>query len=307
MSGALLCVTGLHGKVLVAGAIGMIFVRSCEKLPPCLIKPVPAGSNTDLLLAKAKPIHNSGRASVITYLRGGKKLQWKQQSRERSETMWDKQLCRHQGQWRRRGRRCSRCLSRQFSLAACGEDHGEAGCPPAAHGGPRCSRYPPVAHGRDPTPEQVDAWSKLWPRGRDPARSSRPLERGAHTRAGLLAGLVTPWKGPTLEQPVPEGLHPVEGTHAGAVREELQPVGRTHIREVCGELSPVGGTSCRSRGESVRSPPPEEEGATEATCDELTATPIPHPSAPLRGKRERNRSEVEPGKKGEVGARCFKI
>ena len=47
------------------------------------------------------------------------------------------------------------------------------------------------------------------------------MERGAQAGAGLLAGLVTPWKGPTLEQSVPEGLHPVDGTHAGAVREEL--------------------------------------------------------------------------------------
>jgi len=88
------------------------------------------------------------------------------------------------------------------------------------------------------------------------------MERAAHTGVGLLAGLVTLW-GPTLEQPVPEGLHPVEGTHAGAyhaelhpaggthagaVCEELQPVGRTHFGEVCGELSPVRGTSCWSRG-----------------------------------------------------------
>jgi len=37
-----------------------------------------------------------------------------------------------------------------------------------------------------------------------------------------------------LEQSFPEGLHPVEGTHAGAVHEELQPVGRTHLGEVHG-------------------------------------------------------------------------
>jgi len=55
------------------------------------------------------------------------------------------------------GRRCLRHRSREFSFAACAEDHGEAGCPPAVHGGPRWSRYPPLAHGRDPTPEQVDA------------------------------------------------------------------------------------------------------------------------------------------------------
>jgi len=55
------------------------------------------------------------------------------------------------------GRRCSRCQSRESSLTARHEDHGEAGCPSAVHGGPRWSRYTPVARGRDPTPEQVDA------------------------------------------------------------------------------------------------------------------------------------------------------
>jgi len=48
-------------------------VRSCEKLPPCLIKPVPAGSKMDLPLAKAKPISGGGSTSVTTYLRRGKK------------------------------------------------------------------------------------------------------------------------------------------------------------------------------------------------------------------------------------------
>jgi len=51
----------------------------------------------------------------------------------------------------------------------------------------------------------------------------------------------------------------------------------------------------------VRSPPPEEEGAAETTCDELTVTPIPRPPAPLGGRRERNGSEAEPRKKGGVG------
>jgi len=73
------------------------------------------------------------------------------------------------------------------------------------------------------------------------------MERGAHIRAGLLAGLVT-LRGPTPEQPVPEGLHPMEGTHPGAVHEDLQPVGRTHIGEVHGGLSPTGGTPHWSRG-----------------------------------------------------------
>jgi len=51
----------------------------------------------------------------------------------------------------------------------------------------------------------------------------------------------------------------------------------------------------------VRSPPPEKEGAAETTCDELTAAPIPCPPALYEGRRERNGSEAEPRKKGQVG------
>jgi len=101
-------------------------------------------------------------------------------------------------------------------------------------------------------------------------RTCGPMERGAHAGAGLLAGLVTPWAGPTLEQPVPEGLNPV---------------GRTHIGEVCGGLSPVRGNFMLKQGKSVRSPPPEEEGAAETMCDELTAASIPSPPVPLGEKR----------------------
>jgi len=49
-------------------------VRSCEKLPPCLIKSVPASSKKDLPLAKAKPISDGGSTSGITYLRRGRKI-----------------------------------------------------------------------------------------------------------------------------------------------------------------------------------------------------------------------------------------
>jgi len=59
------------------------------------------------------------------------------------------------------GRRCSRHRSRESSLTARDKDHGEAGRAPAVHGGPQWSRSPPVAHGRDLTPEQVDARRRL--------------------------------------------------------------------------------------------------------------------------------------------------
>jgi len=65
----------------------MTSVRSCWKLPPCLTEPVPAGSKTDLPLAKAKPISDGGSAPVITDLRKGKKPVGKRHSREKSESM----------------------------------------------------------------------------------------------------------------------------------------------------------------------------------------------------------------------------
>ena len=45
------------------------------------------------------------------------------------------------------------------------------------------------------------------------------------------------------------------------------------------------------------------------TCDERTTAPISCPPALYGGggRRERNGSEVEPGKKRGVGGRCFKI
>ncbi|PKU40823.1 hypothetical protein llap_8879 [Limosa lapponica baueri] len=53
--------------------------------------------------------------------------------------------------------------------------------------------------------EQVDAQRRLWPcvklmLEQAPGRTCGPVERGTHAGADLLAGLVTPWKGPMLEQ-----------------------------------------------------------------------------------------------------------
>jgi len=52
---------------------------------------------------------------------------------------------------------------------------------------------------------------------------------------------------------------------------------------------------------SVRCPPPEEEGATETTCDELTITPIPRSGG---GGREKA-VKLIPGKKRGVGGKGF--
>jgi len=179
--------------------------------------------------------------------------------------MWKKQLCRHQGQ-RRRERRYSRHRSRS-APAACDEDHGEAGCRPAVHGGPRWNRDPLVARGRDLTPDQVDARRRLWHRGKPRAgagsfqdlqtcgeRSPCPSKfavracdpMGDPRWSSLFLKDCTPWEGPTLGQFVKscspwEGLMlkkfvedclPGEGPDAGAWAE-------------CEESSSWGGRSGR--------------------------------------------------------------
>jgi len=133
----------------------------------------------------------------------------------------------------------------------------------------------------DPTPERVDVlkggcdpvgslcWSRLLVGPVDlwreeptleqaPGRTCGPVERGACAGAGSWQDLWTcgerspPWTrllvGPVALKSVPEGLHPMEGTHTAAIREELQPMGRTRAGEVHGGLCPVGRTPRWSRG-----------------------------------------------------------
>jgi len=73
-------------------------VRSCKKLSPCLVEPMPAGSRMDPPLAKAKSSSDGGCTSVTTYSRKGKNLRGNGSLRERSQTMGEKKLCRHEGQ-----------------------------------------------------------------------------------------------------------------------------------------------------------------------------------------------------------------
>ncbi len=84
----------------------------------------------------------------------------------------------------------------QDSSATRGEDHGGAGCPPAAHGGPRRGRDPPAARG------------------------------GPHAGAGGGLKEAVARGGPAGTA-VLEGLHPVEEmTHAGAVSRRTVARGR---------------------------------------------------------------------------------
>ncbi|GAB0204530.1 acid sphingomyelinase-like phosphodiesterase 3b [Grus japonensis] len=142
---------------------------------------MPAGSKTDLPLAKAKPISNSGSASGITYLRRG-------------ETAVAT-AAREQGVGI-----CERNSPADTKVSA-----GGAGGAPGAraeiplqpmvktmvrqavplqpmevHSGADIHLQPV----EDPTPEQVET----------PEGACGPMERGAHAGAGLLAGLVTLWR-----------------------------------------------------------------------------------------------------------------
>ena len=161
-----------------------------------------------------EPISEGGSTSGIAQLRRKKKTLCKDIWSWREE-----RECRHQGQCRRRRRRrCSRHWRRD-SLAACGQDHVEAGCAPAAHGGPWWSRSPPEAHGethtgaggclKDVTLWGARAgggsWQELWTCGeRSPHRSrftGRTCDRaGNPCWNSLFLKDCTPWKGSTLEQ-----------------------------------------------------------------------------------------------------------
>ncbi|GAB0185470.1 zinc finger and BTB domain-containing protein 5 [Grus japonensis] len=137
----------------------------------------------------------------------------------------------------------------------------------------------------DPTPEQVDIQRRLRLHGK-PVLEQAPGrtcgERSPHWSrfagrtcdlmdprwSSLFLKVCTPWKGPTLEQFM-KNCSPWEGLTLEKLVEDCLPW-----------EGPYAGA-----GKSVRSPPPEEEGAAETTYDELTTTPIPHLPVPLWGRR----------------------
>ncbi|OPJ73590.1 hypothetical protein AV530_005913 [Patagioenas fasciata monilis] len=130
----------------------------------------------------------------------------------------------------------------------------------ASHGGPHvgaseCAQREAEAH-EEPALEQA------------PGRNFSP-RREAGARAGFLAGPVA-HGGPMLEQSVPEGLYPMERTHAGEVHKELQPMRRTHVG--------VGKEH-------------EEERVSGMKHYGLIANPTPHPPALLGVGRRRGRDK----------------
>lgn len=116
---------------------------------------------------------------------------------ERSEKMWENQPCRHPSQWRRQRRRCFRCWSSNFP-AARGADHGEAAVSlqPVEIDGYAEIQLQPIEEthpgaGGCPS-EAVARWEA------HPGKTCGSMERGTHTGAGVLAGLVTLWGKPAV-------------------------------------------------------------------------------------------------------------
>jgi len=188
-------------------------VRSCQKLPLCLTEPVPDSSKVDPLLAKTTS--DGGSASGVTYLRG---IPCCETAVEREELDYVRETTLQTPRSvKKEGEEVLQMPEQRFSPAACDEDHGEAGCRPAAHGGPWWGRSPPAAHGR-PHAEAggclkeavTPSWSRLlagpadlW-RDRSPCWSrfaGRAFDRmGDPHWSSLLLKDCTPWEGPTLEQ-----------------------------------------------------------------------------------------------------------
>ena len=155
---------------------------------------------------------------------------------------------------------------------------------------PFCSRWMPEK-GCDPMDSLC--WSRLLA-GLDQWREEHMLEQ-------VCWQDLWPRGGPTLEQSVPEVWHFVEGTHTGAFN-ELQPVGSTHVGTVCGGLSPVRGTPCWSRDRGW-----ERRSGRDNVWWTDSNPHCPTPCAARGQEADKIGRQVEPGKKGEVRGRCFKI
>lgn len=137
-------VVGLRGKALVAGGHRGGFCEKDLEAAPCLGRAP--------LFSKSEPISDVVLRLCESIFKTGKKL------------------LRHTAAGRVKGVRNSLAGAKvsvegggevlqapeQKSPVACGEDHGEAGCPPAAHGVPRWSRVPRCSPWRRPR------WSR-WP------------------------------------------------------------------------------------------------------------------------------------------------
>lgn len=176
-------------------------------------------------MAKAEPISNGGSTIGDNVFKKKKLLLYKKiivAREKRSKNMREEQLYRHQVQWRRRGRRCSKCWSKD-SPAAHDADHDETDVsvkPMEIHRGAdiHCSPW------RTPFWRRWMPERRMWPRGKivqhqAPDWTSGIMKGGVHIGEGFLARLLTHfwsspilkdcmlWKAPMLEQLMKNWAH----------------------------------------------------------------------------------------------------
>ncbi|CAM9139456.1 unnamed protein product, partial [Bubo scandiacus] len=171
-----------------------------------------SGSKRDPPLAKAEPISDGGSASGVTCLRSGKSCcTMASSARERSENMWEQQLCRPQGLGRRRDRRCSG-PGAEVPLQPVGQPMGRQLCP-----APREEREGPVWLG----PVWRGAVGRpgrggdgpVWPTGKEKGRLEGLYQEGQLLGSG---GYGSVYSGIRLSDGIPVAIKHVAREHVAA-------------------------------------------------------------------------------------------
>ncbi|KAJ7403523.1 hypothetical protein WISP_150477 [Willisornis vidua] len=115
--------------------------------------------------------------------------------------------------------------------------------------------------------------------GQASGRTCGPMKREAHGGAGLLARLGTPWGDPSWHSLLLKDYTPQKGPTLLQFMKNCRPwespTGEKFMEDCFLWMEP----------HTVAGEEREEEGAAEAKCDEVTATPIPSPPMPLTGRR----------------------
>lgn len=119
--------------------------------------------------------------------------------------------------------------------------HGEAAAVPCRPGGP-WGAGSSCSPGRSPHQSRGCSKEPLTPWEDCAGRSYVPVERKAHTGAGLLPGPVSSWGTHTGAGCTCLEDGPTKGTWSGRIPEALQPVRITGVEKVHEGLAPAGGT-----------------------------------------------------------------
>lgn len=104
--------TGFAWQVFDNEAIGAVLVRSCLKLPLCLMDPMADAS--DSLLAKAEPVSDGANASGTTELNKGEVYS------ARANCSWrEERICESNSSWCVREEEVLQVLKRRFLYQPC--------------------------------------------------------------------------------------------------------------------------------------------------------------------------------------------